>query len=95
MHNSFFLVAGKQTSEDSKKTLIWAIPVGIVFAVLLGALAYFVVKSRRLKRSFYHLVRSDSFDHGVTYHNVGKKTTVVKFCFKQLSYMVVIGCLKF
>jgi hypothetical protein len=63
--------------SSSKKTLMWAIPVGIVFVVLLGALAYFMVKSRRLQRSFYHLVRSDSFDQGVTYHNAGKKTSKV------------------
>ena len=68
---------------------MWAIPVGIVFAVLLGALVYFVAKSRRMQRSFYRLVRRDSFDHGVTY-NAGKRTilsstvscilTAMKFC---------------
>lgn len=69
---------------------MWAIPVGIVFAVLLGALVYFVAKSRRMQRSFYRLVRRDSLDHGVTYHNAGKRTivsstvscilTAMKFC---------------
>ena len=55
---------------------MWAIPVGIVFVVLFGALVYFATKSRRMQRSFYRLVRSDSFDRGVTYHNAGKKTTI-------------------
>lgn len=69
----FFLVAHKQSSNKKKKVLMWAIPVGLVFAALLSALVYFVVKSRKLQRSFYHLIRSDSFDGGVAYHNAGKE----------------------
>ncbi|XP_028406957.1 sortilin-related receptor-like [Dendronephthya gigantea] len=62
--------AQSSDSHSTKKTLMWAIPVGVVFAVLVISLVYFVVKSRRLHRSFYRLVRSDSFDRGITYHNV-------------------------
>ena len=53
---------------------MWAIPVAIVFAVLLSALAFFVVKSRRsrLRQRSYRLgVRSD--------HNAGKKMINVNF----------------
>ena len=72
-----FLTDGDSGAQKSstKKTLTWAVPVGVVFVILLVALGFFMVKSRRLHRSFYHLVRSDSFDHGVTYHKAGKKTS--------------------
>ncbi|XP_046854475.1 sortilin-related receptor-like isoform X2 [Xenia sp. Carnegie-2017] len=64
--------SGRKGSK-SNKIIIWAVPVGVVFFLLLAALGYFVVKSRRLHRSFYRLVRNDDFDQGITYHNTGEE----------------------
>lgn len=67
------LTGSGRKGSKSNKIIIWAVPVGVVFFLLLAALGYFVVKSRRLHRSFYRLVRNDDFDQGITYHNTGKE----------------------
>ena len=59
-------------------SLMWAIPVAVVLAILLGVLVHFVVKSRRIRRSFYHLVRTDSYDREVAYHNGGKQVQLLR-----------------
>ena len=67
------LTGSGRKGSKSNKIIIWAVPIGVVFFLLLAALGYFVVKSRRLHRSFYRLVRNDDFDQGITYHNTGKE----------------------
>ncbi|XP_028406976.1 sortilin-related receptor-like isoform X2 [Dendronephthya gigantea] len=68
-HSDEQYCASPRRSSSPSKTLMWAVPVGIVFFVLTVALVYFAVKSRRLHRSFYRLVQSDNYDHGIIYHN--------------------------
>ncbi|XP_065056294.1 sortilin-related receptor-like [Rhopilema esculentum] len=79
--------AGKSTSSSStKRTLVWAIPVGLMVLVLFVAFVVMLVKYRNLQRSFmafanrgYNRADDDDDEVAVTFHQGEDSAMINRF----------------